>query len=637
MLNYLIQFLLFFLILFFQYFCFGQFLLKFFKLKLSNSLSTFLSLILSFCFQVSFFFFFGPIFTIRIYYFSYLFLAIGTFYFKNNYQQFNLIFRSTLKHRKYLFILLIFSLIFSSTLFFSGLEVGENIIFQDFHDSIWHLALINKLKINLPPVHPSSYLFQLKNYHYFYDLLIASISVSYLIDVSFLYFQIFIPLISFLLVTIFFNLILSLTKKKSIAVISSFLFLFSAGFTYLIPLFLPNHSWGESNFWVSNNFANLVNPQLIFSFLILLLVIHLLSDSKNINKFNTHLLISFLIASSMGFKSYAFLVCACLYSFFLFFSFCKDKNFKYLKFLIIFILISLPFFLLLSTGKFPFFWQPLWFIDTMVEASDRLNLVEWKLKEETYLWLGAYHQYYFLKAKEILIFFLGNLGTRFIFIFFIFKFIKQKSSLINSILATILIFSIFPLLFLQTGVVWNSIQFWYYVLALVSVLFSLGIFYISKLKFPLNQLIIFIIIILSLPTFIKFYLNKITKFDKQKISSIQFIQTIPTQTNTLICPSPLILYDTSWLSYLINSNNYLVDPVQLDILKIDSSIYENQLKQVLVNKNDFQLNQFIKNNQIKYLICDNKDYFSFLKSLSYSSAKELDDILILDFSSLYEN
>lgn len=607
MISYLIQTLTILLVIIFQFYSFGYIFIK--KLKLKYLDSFLISTILGISLSTSLIFFLAYLGGNYAHLASYLFLLLGIINSKPAISNFKLLLDNIAKNKISFLLIFLFSLIFSSILFLSGIVTQNGTIYQEFTDSVWHLALINRLNISIPPTHPSSFLFELKNYHYFYDLLLANISKNYFIDPSFLYFQIFIPFISLLLGLTGFAFIRKLVGRVESVIFVFFLY-FAGSFAYLIPLFLPNNSWGESSFWVSQTFGTLVNPQLTYSFSILFIILILMVNKKIHKSLFINLIIVFLVSSSMGFKSYAFLVFAFLYFVFQIFSLITLKRKSSLMNIFLLSIFTLPFYLALSSGTgFPFFYKPLWFLDTMVESPDRLNLVDWKLREDTYRWLNKPLHVAWIKIKEFLIFFFGNLGVRSLFIFFLLPLFKINKKLIASILLTFIVFSIFPLLFLQNGTVWNSIQFWYYILIFADILVVLSISIIfKKIKNKyFKTAVISILFFLSIPAFIKIYNEKLFHINKEDLTQIELFNLKP-NSKVLICPSSDFVYQSSILTAYYNTQSYFSHPGQLAILNYDHKEMEEKLKSKINNINPEEFKVFIEDQKIDYIICGNNDY-----------------------------
>src|SRR3989338_3947972 len=90
-----------------------------------------------------------------------------------------------------LFIVLIFSIIFSISMLTAGVY-GDSIKYRG--DHLWHLALINELKNNFPPDNLGFAGVPLRGYHFFYNFLLAKISNIFFISPVSLYF-LFFPLL----------------------------------------------------------------------------------------------------------------------------------------------------------------------------------------------------------------------------------------------------------------------------------------------------------------------------------------------------------------------------------------------------------------------------------------------------------
>lgn len=82
------------------------------------------------------------------------------------------------KEKLTLFLILSGTIIQNIPLLFGGLKDKEgNLVFTSdwaYHDFSWHIALIEELKRQVPPLNPVYKAQALKDYHYFYDLLLAS-------------------------------------------------------------------------------------------------------------------------------------------------------------------------------------------------------------------------------------------------------------------------------------------------------------------------------------------------------------------------------------------------------------------------------------------------------------------------------
>jgi hypothetical protein len=608
----------------FQFYSVGLLFVR--KIKLKTLERIILGLVLGLCIYVGLVFLLGFLWGIKAYYLSYLFFFIGILNCRENWHTLKAGYREIVKAKWHFFTISLFSVVYASTTFLTGLKVGDTYIFQEFTDGLWHIALINVLKTSFPPLHPSSFLFNLSGYNYFYDLLIASISKIYLLDSIFLYFRFFPVFIAFLLGSSAY-LFLKTTSNSKNALLLTFFIYFTGSFAYLIPLFLPGNSWGESSFWVSQTFGTIVNQQLILSFGILFAILILLRKlDEHCDNFYYHFLICVLISASLGFKSYAFMAFCCLYAIYQIVSYFKTRSVRQILPLVILLLLSTPFYLLMSgkTQKFPFFYQPFWFLDTMVLAPDRLNLVEWKMREDMYWFLGKPVHAMWIKAKEFFVFVFGNLGMRSVFVILLPFVFRYEKRLILSILGTFIILALFPLFFLQNGGVWNSIQFWYYALILANILavLSLNTLFVKVKHTSLKVIILLIVVGLSLPTFVKFYAGKVSSFRKIDAGFVESLDFKP-NSRTLICPRSDFIFNDSFLTAYYDSRNYLSHPGQLQLVGIDPKSIEESLINMLDKGNPTHLKELLSTHNIRYAVCKNENWSKKLESVKSVKSKQI--------------
>ncbi len=582
---------------------------------------------------INFLIFLSISFQIYLVFISSFFISTKSFFINIFYTLFGFIYiKKTIKLFKKIKIkkiYLIFPIISILPMVFNFSYIKDNLYIQDWmiHDGFWHIALIKNLTNSIPPLHPSiSEEIYIKNYHYFLDLFLSFFVKNYFFNVVILFFKITPIFISFLFFLNIYNL-LDLLKIKN-KFISFYIFFFSGSFAYLLGFLHKN--WNESSFWVSQTFVMWINPQLIFSFSILIFLLNVFLFSLNNKKINKYFLflLSFIIATSIGFKSYSYILLSILYAFLLLCILIKKyiniKDFVYISF--IFLLINLPILVLLLDFKKSFFiYHPLWFTTTMFNSTDRINIKKIELLEQFYLYNKLYFKFFILKAFEIVIFFIGNLGIR--SLIFIFPFFLKKQNLkkqyITIVYILFFISSIFPLLFIQKGIVWNSIQFFYYSLILSDII---TILVLEKINIKKYILYIFIITI-SIPTYIKTLNNVFLNFRKIPKKQIEKIKNIRNK-KIAICYKPGDLYyDTSFVkSFTENSKVFLADRVQLLIVGINYSKKEEQLRKAFSNKQN--LDNFIKQENISFIICNDNDKNIFLNK--YKNYEKINKTSFID-------
>jgi hypothetical protein len=528
----------------------------------------------------------------------------------------------TLKSSQKNWLISIFSLVavfsLASTMIFSGISRNGDLNFQEVHDSTWHLALIDGLVEEFPPHHPSFPQVKLEQYHYFYDVMLASLhSVSGATTMS-LYFQVFPLILSGLLVGSAAALGWRL-KKQDGAFWLVFLTAFAGSFAYLIPVFIPGNTWGESSFWVSQTFVMLVNPQVIFT-LGLTYIVLLISGFVDRLRWNQHLLLILLIAPSIGFKSYSWVIFASVYGSLLLWELIKFRKKIVFIYGFLFSAISLPFIWLITGFKSgTFFYFPLWYLDSMVEISDRLNLVDWKLKEDHYRLKNNWLRVWEIKIKELLIFYFGNLGVRSFFIGLIgllfYKGFKTKNlKVIYLSIVGFLVSTIFPLLFLQRGVVWNSIQFWYYGLIFANVMAAIILSLVTTRLNKFSKYFFIVgIFIIATPTYLKTVNQKLLSresFDQELVDVFSQYHSVD---NVLVCQEGSVYFDTNLISALSPAKVYLADKIQLELMNLSVEPAE-ELKTIFETNDQTKLMNLIQDNQINKIVCTDGNRIQMINS-----------------------
>ncbi len=604
-------------ILIFSYFGFGLFLLSKTKLKLSALETGVLAILLSISLLSSLIGLLGQFIGIDSYYLLLVALVIGLTQYKKIFVLFKTFYKSFWKNKVGSIFILICIAIFSSTMIFSRITKDGSLLLQEVHDSVWHISLIENLQQSIPPLHPSTSSVTLNNYHYFYDIFLAGIAKFSSISPFVLYYQFSVIFLAIILILSAYILGNKLNGKLSgYLLIGATIFVGS--FAYLIPIFNPGQMWHESSFWVSQTLVMIVNPQIIYTLVISYVFIFLLqlafeSNPKKLEYLPLHGLLIIFAATSIGFKSYAWVILTAIYGVFLLVELIRYKSLKTIFVGLFYLLISAPLVWLITKFKGnSFFYEPMWFTNSMIESPDRVNYLEWKFLQDHYIFKKNWIRFYEIEIKKVAIFFLGNLGVRSIFIFLpiltYFRKFKSSSAIIPYVLFGFLFSSIFPLLFLQSGTVWNSIQFWYYALIFANVLAVIFLSEILKKKPKIVVgIIISILFAISIPTSIKTIYDKNVRPELFEEKEVSFLKSIDTKNIILICPDDTMTYKTSIIKSLTPADVYLANPSQLELVGSDLSIKENY--EYIVDKTDSgEVIQLINNNKITTVLCRDKGF-----------------------------
>jgi hypothetical protein len=352
----------------------------------------------------------------------------------------------------------------SLTMFKSGLiyDFGAGFWGANAHDGIWHIALTNSiLKGGGTFMIPVLAGFPLQNYHIGFDALLAFLHLETGFSLTHLYFQILPPIFAVtigLLTYWFTNLF---TNSKKAAFWSTFFIYFGGGFGWLVTYLRNVRFDGESMFWSQEAISSLINPpfalSLIFILSGLILLIKYLKNRKPI----------VLVLSAIAFgllveiKVYAgILILGGLFAAGLW-RLAKERKPDLLLLFLVSLTISVLLFFGLG-GKNPqslLVFQPFWYLETMMGLSDRFGWMKFHSAMTTYRMGGIWFKAVAAYGVAFLIFLVGNMGTRIIFIKDIFKKWDYLKVFMLSIIAAGIII---PTIFLQKGTPWNTIQFFYY-------------------------------------------------------------------------------------------------------------------------------------------------------------------------------
>ncbi len=256
----------------------------------------------------------------------------------------------------------------------------------------------------------------------------------------------------------------------------------------------------------------------------------------------------------------------------------------------------------------------------MIDSPDRVGWTRLTLARVAGLESGNWFKFFSAEVIGLTIFIVGNLGTR---VFALLALIKLKSIASNLEHLFIFFFAslalILPILFIQAGNPWNTIQFIYYFLY-ISALYGGYVFASVLVKLPklfmLPLIMIFIILtpINSWAT-AKGYLsyNPHGFVNKEELKALEFLKsqqdgvvlTFPYDSKLkqkIAEPWPLLIYDsTAYVGALTNKSVYLEDEGQNQILLTD---YKKRLmasKDFFIGKDAKWSNNFLKSNNIRYI------------------------------------
>lgn len=435
-----------------------------------------------------------------------LLLVISIIAFKKN------LYKISFEKKEYapLMFIISCSVIFSTPLMLYGL-FGNTISHR--FDDLWHLALIQEMKVHFPPDIPTYAGVPLKGYHFFSDFIVAKISNLFFITPFYLFYQFFSIFLSFLWGMGAYTLLYLWSKKVSAAMWAVFLTMFGGSFAYIFHWFGHPEINLQDGLRMLQPAVSLFNPPYTLSVIVLFFCLSLLY--KYITTREKRWLIPFIFGAGIlpMIKVYAGII---LFGG-LIVTACNEILKK--KYFLIIIFLCIGFLFLITYGLFvlghgSLIWYPLWPTHQLLGGFSGAGYEE---KIATYYKVGVLSKIIPIELWGLFLFLIGNLGTRLFGILALLFLLRQKkrpSNFALSVFVMLLISVLLPLFFIQTGKVFEMIQMTNYYLMFCSLFASLGIAAFINLKFRHKKSILwltaFIFIVLTIPSAIAMQNSMIT-------------------------------------------------------------------------------------------------------------------------------
>jgi hypothetical protein len=527
-------------------------------------------------------------------------------------------------------ILVIFlsSLLICTTMFRSGLKYDFGLGFwgPNGHDAIWHLSLINQLKEHIPPQNPIFSGQILSNYHWGFDFFVALISNLTHLSSSLLYFQILPIIFALLIGFLSYKLAFLLTKKHISSLFFVVLNYFAGSFGWIYTLIKDGHLAGESLFWSMQSASTLLNPPYAFSLIVLLIGLILWIKYQKSNSISKAILIGLIFALLSGIKVYAGILIGIALSIFWLFDLIRSKKFSKFNFFICLSTGIISILILFSLGVFNnsqlLEFKPFWFVNSMIESIDKFywpKLASFRFNQTNVLISIL------VEGFLVGIFFIGNLGTRILGIFrLISDGLKNKLDQIDFLIIFIFLISfLIPLLFVQKGTAWNTIQFFYYFLFFANLYLAkfLSTLYSKNKIFTLILLII--TCLTSFGTLKDYFGNPPpSALPKNEINALNFLKNQPSGyvltypydqylKNKMSTPIPLYAYETTaYVSAFSQKSAFLEDEMNLNITGFDWQSRKTESQKFFASNDKFFARGFLINNQISYIYLVNQQNFT---------------------------
>ncbi|QQG43527.1 MAG: hypothetical protein HYW45_00720 [Candidatus Daviesbacteria bacterium] len=486
------------------------------------------------------------------------------------------------------------------------------------HDAIWHFSLAERVKEGLPLQSPNFSNTVLTNYHYFYDLLLGVTSQLTSISVNDLYFRLY-PLVLAIFIGILTYLLVNAWSNSRLAAKWSVFFVYFGGsFGWVLSYFKEKSLGGESLFWAQQSISTLLNHPLAISLLLFLaglVLFQKLNDQKRQQALMIPLII--LWGSLIEFKVYGgILVLASLFLLTLIET--VKQKYDLIKLtgpmLILSALIFLPNNL---AGGTLLIFSPFWLVHSMVDSVDRLNFARLSLARMNGLETGNYFKFLAAEVLGLIIFVIGNLGTRIVVLLSGAKFLKLNRW--NLFMGIFLGLSLtIPLLFIQKGGSFNIVQFFYYFIFIFNLLAGISIaFLINQFK-SWGKIFALVIVILTIPTTFD-TLNHFlpqrppARISRAELAALDFLRQLPQGVvlnfyyderlkQKFVEPIPLLAYEsTGYVGAFSGQREFLADTVNLNILGVDFRGRLQIAKDIFALREEEIVKRYLQEFKIKYI------------------------------------
>ena len=534
----LLNFILFFVLVFLVIYLPGRLLLRFSGYKFTSFLITFFS---SLIVGLAAFLFFTYILSwIKIPFAYNLIIPISfLFEYKNTYKEF----KNNLKFKNFLspesLIIILGTAVMTYTTWNSGTYKNGEMLFYGVNgqDSVYHLALIGSLISNFPPFHPGLTGVPLRGYNFFYDFLIANFALFYHFNPLDLFFRYF----SLTIALIFGFSSLALAKflkwKKITILLFIFLMYFVQSFDFFAYYLYRFFNYYYNSAGITQSLANALDPSIVISagFMFTGFIL-LFSKGKKWSFLLPVLVIGVIpqIKIYSGIIFYLGLTAVSLWEFY------KNRETRYLKILIFSGVLSAGVYLPINFGAGGLLFAPFLIYKNFIDSAWIFNNWHWNVNFPIYVQSGNYLHIAFFYTVAITIFIITSLGIRLI-IFLDFRkmvskkfYTKENIFWLTSIAGSFLI----PSFFIQSVSGFSIIQFFWvgYIILLIPTAATLG----KKME-NANKIILIAVFLIMTVLFlpdtvrtIKTYTSDNGLVNEDIVRQTKFISTIPQNEGIII-------------------------------------------------------------------------------------------------------
>jgi len=252
----------------------------------------------------------------------------------------------------------------------------------------------------------------------------------------------------------------------------------------------------------------------------------------------------------------------------------------------------------------------------MVESPDRFPIPDWILKEEALSYYGDWLGVLRLRILEFFLFLVGNLGVRTLGLLFVLKIFLTKKKIEEItwfFLFALLVALLCPMLFVQKGSIANTIQFLYYLLAILNFYTALFVFnFLSKKPPPAKIFFLALIIVLAVPTSLKHFWESLSSpgsfVSPKEMEAIETLKTTPQDSIILVSVSPRNT-NAMYVGALSERRTYYSDRLMSENTLKDFKKREELINKFFTTSDKNWAKNFLLENKIDYIYLYGKENF----------------------------
>lgn len=463
------------------------------------------------------------------------------------------------------------------------------------NDSIWHLALSAVSFNDIPFISPVYAGVLLSGYNTLIDIVVFGLSRLGLPPL-YVFFKL-LPAIWFVLFTYLIVKLGRMIKNSRLFIsVLLFFFYFCGSFAYFLTLYRSQTIEGSTGLFAMQSSLMMTNLQLALSFALLLAELIIIFQKKwSLRQVGV---LSILVALQVGLKFYGgvigiFVACLFLLEYLILKREIKKTVIYGALFSVIQIIAVIVFynpFVSLQSGSVLVF-APFSLVHSIIESPDLFFLPD--LVQQRYFLYSVNPlspRLLLIELFSVFLFVLMNFGVRFIGILYSIgkAFIRKNLNRFDLYLSSIIIFAtIVAVLFIQKGIWWNTVQFFYYAIFIANFFGAYLVYDMLKSKRKMIMSGGVLLMIATFPSNLEVMkgfteLNGVSISD-QEVQALTHLEKLPegivfSAFHIIDQEEKSRFADTSYISAFTGKQEYINNWVQLELTNIDFKGRYDQVK-----------------------------------------------------------